>query len=78
MEEPKVFQKSPIIKDEKVGTYYWCSCGRSNNQPYCNGSHKGTTFSPIKVDITEDRKVAWCACKNTKNSPFCDGTHKIL
>lgn len=78
MAEPKIFQKSPIVKDEKAGTYYWCACGQSSNQPYCDGSHKGTEFSSMKVEITEDKKVAWCACKNTKNGSFCDGTHKGL
>jgi len=78
MPEPKIFQKSPIVKDEKAGTYYWCSCGQSVNQPYCDGSHKGSSFSPMKIEITEDKKVAWCACKNTKNGCYCDGTHKIL
>lgn len=78
MEQPKVFQKSPIVKDEKSGTYYWCACGQSKNQPYCDGTHKGTTFSPMKVEVAEDKKVAWCACKNTKNGAFCDGTHKSL
>lgn len=78
MSEPNIFQKSPIVKDEKAGTYYWCACGKSANQPYCDGSHKGSSFSPMKVDISEDRKVAWCACKKTNNGCFCDGTHKTL
>jgi CDGSH-type Zn-finger protein len=78
MSDPKVFQKSPIVKDEKAGTYYWCSCGHSASQPFCDGSHKGTDFVPKKVEITEDKKVAWCACKNSCTGEFCDGTHKTL
>lgn len=78
MSEPKIFQKSPIVKEEKTGVYYWCACGESANQPFCDGSHKGTSFTPLKVELTEDKKVAWCACKNTKNGSFCDGTHKNL
>ena len=57
MEQPKVFQKSPIVKDEKSGTYYWCACGQSKNQPYCDGTHKGTTFSPMKVEVADNLSV---------------------
>lgn len=78
MSEPKIFQKSPIVKEEKTGVYYWCACGESANQPFCDGSHKGTSFTPLKVELTEDKKIAWCACKNTKNGSFCDGTHRNL
>ncbi len=78
MSKPNIFQKSPIVKEEKAGTYYWCSCGNSSNQPFCDGSHKGTEFTPRKVEINEDKKVAWCACKNSGNGEFCDRTHKTL
>lgn len=78
MAKPNVFQKSPIVKEEKAGTYYWCACGHSSSQPFCDGSHKGTEFSPKKVEIAEDKKVAWCACKNSGTGEFCDGTHKTL
>ncbi len=76
MEEPKIAQSSPFIKEEEPGTKYWCACGRSKNQPYCDGSHKVTSFTPIKVEITEAKTVAWCGCKHSGNKPFCDGTHK--
>ncbi len=78
MDKPKIAQKSPIVEDTKKGNYFWCSCGLSDNQPYCDGSHKGTAFSPVKVNIERDQKLAWCACKNTNNQPFCDGSHKKL
>ncbi|MCB2295563.1 CDGSH iron-sulfur domain-containing protein [Clostridium algoriphilum] len=79
MEEPKISQKSPIAVDVKKGeTYYWCSCGRSAKQPFCDGSHKGTTFKPVKFTAEKDETTYLCACKHTKNPPFCDGTHKGL
>lgn len=56
--------------------YYWCSCGQSANQPFCDGSHKGTAFTPVKL-VAEETKTVWlCGCKKTANSPFCDGSHK--
>jgi CDGSH-type Zn-finger protein len=60
------------------GLYHWCACGGSKNQPFCDGSHKGTEFTPVEAKIDEKKKVAWCACKQTKNQPFCDGTHRSL
>ena len=64
--------------DMKAGEYFWCSCGESENQPFCDGSHsrKNTGKTPLKVKIETDKKVAWCACKESANKPFCDGTHK--
>jgi CDGSH-type Zn-finger protein len=61
-----------------AGTYYWCACGNSKNQPFCDGAHKGTGFTPKQVVIAEAKKVAWCACKHSKNPPFCDGTHRTV
>ena len=78
MEEPKIAQKAPYVLDLEPGTYYWCSCGRSNNQPFCDGSHKGSEFTPEKVEIEEKKKVALCGCKHSKNGAFCDGTHAEL
>lgn len=68
----------PLVKEESTGTYYWCACGKSNSQPFCDGSHKGTGFSPKKVDLAESKTVAWCMCKQSNNPPFCDGSHKKL
>jgi CDGSH-type Zn-finger protein len=78
MDQPNIPQKSPIVMEVEPGTYFWCSCGNSSNQPYCDGSHKGTGFSPVKEEVSEAKRVAWCGCKHTNNTPFCDGTHKSL
>lgn len=78
MADPKVAQKSPFVMEMKPGKYYWCACGESKNQPFCDGSHKGSEFSPMMTEITEEKKVAWCGCKNSNNKPFCDGTHRNL
>jgi CDGSH-type Zn-finger protein len=78
MSTPNIPQKSPIVRAMAAGSYSWCSCGLSKNQPFCDGSHKGTGFAPKRVELTEAKTVAWCACKHSKNAPFCDGTHKTL
>ena len=78
MEKPKIAQKMPYVQDVEPGKYYWCACGQSNNQPFCDGSHKGTEFTPKEVVITEAKKVAWCGCKQSANGAFCDGTHTKL
>jgi CDGSH-type Zn-finger protein len=78
MSDPKVAQKSPFVLDVQPGTYWWCACGESKNQPFCDGSHKGTAFSPVQVEITEAKRVAFCGCKRSGGKPFCDGTHSRL
>ncbi|NHB70365.1 CDGSH iron-sulfur domain-containing protein [Perlabentimonas gracilis] len=78
MEKPTIAQKSPFVMDMKPGTYYWCACGKSKNQPFCDGSHQGTSFQPKEVVIDEQKTVAWCGCKHTKKPPFCDGTHQNI
>jgi len=60
------------------GTYSWCACGRSKNQPFCDGSHQGTAFRPVSVTINEKKLVKWCLCKQTKTPPFCDHSHREL
>ncbi|HUD46513.1 MAG TPA: CDGSH iron-sulfur domain-containing protein [Candidatus Baltobacteraceae bacterium] len=75
MSDPVIFQKSPIVQETQAGTYWWCTCGRSASQPFCDGSHQGSQFSPIEVEINPGKTVAWCACKHSKNKPFCDGSH---
>ncbi|HGY54993.1 MAG TPA: CDGSH iron-sulfur domain-containing protein [Caldithrix abyssi] len=78
MEERRIAQKAPYVQDTEPGTYFWCACGRSNNQPFCDGSHKGTGITPLKVEIAEKKKVAWCGCKHSSKGAFCDGTHNKL
>jgi len=78
MPTPESPQKKPYIKDEEPGKRAWCACGRSQNQPYCDGSHKGTEFKFLITEIKEAGKVAWCGCKHSKNPPFCDGSHSKL
>ena len=60
------------------GTYSWCACGRSKNQPFCDGSHQGTVFQPVYVTINEKKLVKWCLCKQTQTPPFCDHSHREL
>ena len=78
MSRPKIAGKQPAILELEPGTYHWCSCGQSGNQPNCDGSHTGTDFTPIEFTIEEKKKYALCLCKITNNKPFCDGTHKTL
>ena len=70
---------SPIeVKLEFGKDYYWCSCGRSKSQPFCDGSHKDTGFTPKKFSVDESKTVWLCTCKKTSNAPYCDGTHRKL
>lgn len=78
MSEPIVAQKGPYVVELEPGTYFWCRCGRSRNQPFCDGSHKSTGLSPVKFELEEKSRVALCGCKQTGNQPFCDGTHNSL
>jgi CDGSH iron-sulfur domain-containing protein 3 len=81
MNDPQVAQRGPYLLDLEPGTYWWCACGRSRRQPFCDGSHKGSVFTPVKFQI-EDRgrpETVWlCGCKHSKHMPFCDGTHNKL
>jgi len=78
MADPRIASRTPFVIDVQPGTYAWCSCGQSKKQPYCDGSHAGTGFSPKIETITTARKVAWCGCKHAASKPFCDGAHKKL
>ena len=70
---------SPIGVDVLEGkSYYWCSCGKSAKQPFCDASHKGTSFRPVVYKATETKKMYFCGCKSTSNQPFCDGTHSKI
>lgn len=75
MSEPNSPQRFPYVKDMAAGTYFWCACGNSKNQPFCDGSHQGTEFSPVKFELAAAKKVAFCGCKHTANGALCDGSH---
>ena len=63
------------VEVEKDKSYYWCSCGKSSKQPFCDGSHQGSEFTPVVYKAEEAKKVFFCACKQTNNQPLCDGSH---
>tara|TARA_B100002019_G_C21221404_1_gene574952 strand:+ start:60 stop:296 length:237 start_codon:yes stop_codon:yes gene_type:complete len=64
-----------VVEVEKNKSYFWCSCGLSSKQPFCDGSHKNSEFSPVKFIADETKKMFFCTCKQTNNQPFCDGSH---
>jgi len=78
-EQPKIAQKSPYATEVEDGkTYYWCACGRSASQPFCDGSHKDTGIEPVAFTADKTGTVYLCGCKRTGNKPFCDGSHEAL
>ncbi len=79
MSEPVIAQKAPYAVDVTAGeTYYWCSCGKSKSQPFCDGSHQGSDFSPVTFTAEKSETVYFCGCKHTANPPLCDGSHSKL
>jgi CDGSH-type Zn-finger protein len=78
MTEPVCAQKAPYEVELTPGDYWWCACGLSKKQPFCDGSHKITDIVPLKFTVTVAEKKFLCGCKASKNKPFCDGTHKTL
>lgn len=77
MNKPKQAGNKPLMMEMQTGTYYWCACGESKNQPFCDGSHKGTEFAPKQIQFEKPSTVYWCMCKQSKNAPFCDGSHNF-
>jgi CDGSH-type Zn-finger protein len=75
---PKVAAARPVALELEAGDYWWCACGLSEEQPMCDGSHKGSGMAPKKFTVAEKQKVWLCQCKHTGDSPFCDGTHNKL
>ena len=78
MSKAKIADTKPTVLELESGNYFWCSCGHSQDQPFCDGSHKGTGFSPTKFTLEEKQKVALCLCKQTNNPPYCDGSHSKI
>ena len=77
MSDPIRAADTPFAFEVEAGTnYFWCACGQSKNQPFCDGSHKGTEFTPVKYAAAESKKVFFCGCKQTGAQPLCDGSHQ--
>lgn len=77
MNQPVRASDTPYATEvEKGKTYFWCSCGKSQKQPFCDGAHQGGEFAPVKYQAEASRTVYFCGCKLTRDQPFCDGSHK--
>jgi CDGSH-type Zn-finger protein len=78
MTDPKIAAKKPEVLKLMPGTYWWCACGRSSGQPFCDGSHTGSRFRPVRFELEHSRSVTLCMCKRTKSPPYCDNSHTKL
>lgn len=79
MSKPTIAGRAPLPIDVKAGeTYWWCSCGLSKNQPFCDGSHQGSAFMPMEWTAESDRTAFFCTCKQSERSPLCDGSHSRI
>ena len=78
MAEPDVHKVALWRRGRRSKNYFWCACGKSANQPFCDGSHNGTDFLPAKFTATESKTVYFCGCKYSANQPLCDGSHNKL
>jgi CDGSH iron-sulfur domain-containing protein 3 len=79
MSNPEISQKSPYAVNVEAGkSYWWCACGKSKSQPFCDGSHQGGEFVPVEYKANQTTTVYFCGCKHGKSGPLCDGSHKNL
>jgi CDGSH-type Zn-finger protein len=78
MTQPVCAQKAPYVLELEAGTYWWCACGKSAKQPFCDGSHQDTELRPLKLVLEKPEKVWLCGCKQSKKGAYCDGTHRNL
>ena len=77
MNDPDIPQTAPYAVGVEAGKkYWWCACGKSKTQPFCDGSHKGTPFTPVEYKAEKSEKVWFCGCKHSASKPLCDGSHK--
>lgn len=77
MNKATIARTAPMVVDVEAGrSYWWCACGRSRTQPFCDGSHKGSSFTPLEWRAEVSERKWFCACKHTATRPFCDGSHK--
>ena len=79
MSDAVIAQEFPYMEDLEEGkNYFWCSCGKSSKQPFCDGSHKGSDFAPVKFNVDKAKSYALCGCKRNDGKPFCNGAHNKL
>ena len=78
MASPKIAANQPVQISLEQGEHYWCACGHSKSQPFCDGSHRGTGIEPLAFTVDEAQEGYLCMCKHTRNPPFCDGSHNQL
>ena len=76
---PEIGGRKPLAINVEAGkSYWWCACGKSQKQPFCDGSHKGSEFSPLEYKAEAAGEIPFCTCKRTGKKPTCDGSHKKL